>query len=116
MLEDGTFRRREVPSPFYLELRVDGRLVAPATPAPAPTAADAADDDKEKPAKKEKDDDKRLEPQILILSTGEMTAFTLDLRLKDVATAYRVEGNALGELKSERLATREEMAKANKKR
>lgn len=119
VLEDGTFRRREVPSPFYLELRVDGRLVVPAKPAPMPTAKDAAEDGKDEASitKKEKDkeDGNRLEPQVLILSTGEMTAFTLDLRLKDVATTYRVEGNALGELKSERLATKEELAKAKKK-
>ena len=118
VIEDGTFRRRQVEAPFYLELRVDGRLVPPAKPAPvaAPTKAEEDDDEKDERAKKkDKDEENRLEPQILILSTGEMTAFTLDLRLKDVATTYRVEGNALGELTSERLATKDDLAKAKKK-
>lgn len=88
-LPDGPFRPRQVQEPFYLELRIEGRLIKPAATAPAEENGRKAAPPK-------------LVPQVLILSTGEMTAFTLDLKLKDLRTYYRVEGDALGQLKSER--------------
>lgn len=96
VVSDGLFRPRQIPAPFVLQLRVDGRLLKPVKSEPAQTQAkegvDALD-----PVKRA-DDSQRIEPQILILSTGEMTPFTLDLRLPDAPDSYRVEGNALGEL------------------
>lgn len=97
VLADGIFRPRQVPEPFYLELRVEGRVLRPVAPAASP-------DDEAQAATGEarKDDERRIEPQVLILSSGEMTAFTLDLKLKDHAQFYRVEGSELGELKLQR--------------
>lgn len=115
LVEEPTFRRRAIPAPFYLELRIDGRLVKPAPPAPAEKKDEEGDDDKKKSSAALKlgdDDDKLIEPQVLILSSGEMTAFTLDLRLKDLPTYYRVEANAMGEITSQRLDGTDD--KANK--
>ncbi|MGQ0697578.1 MAG: type II secretion system minor pseudopilin GspH [Panacagrimonas sp.] len=103
--DEGLFRPRQVPEPFTLELRIDGRVIKPVKVAEK-KEAEGEKDGKEKKffdneASKKADDEKN-EPQVLILSTGEMTAFTLDLKLKDLATFYRVEGNALGELSSAR--------------
>lgn len=119
VIEDGTFRRREVPEPFYLELRVDGRLVKPVPPAPVEQEDKNKDKNKDdgdfknaaSSRKSRDEDDEALQPQVLILSTGEMTAFTLDLKLEDLPTAYRVEANAMGELTSQRVE-----AKADGKR
>lgn len=110
LIEDGMFRPREVLAPFHLELRIDGRVVKPVPPAPQQSADE--DDEDEEPADRrstarqtEEEERKKSEatqPQILILSTGEMTAFTLDLKLKELPTFYRLEGNALGELRTQR--------------
>lgn len=99
VVADGMFRPRQVPAPFFLELRVDGRLLRPSPPSAKLDAE--KDKEKEDPRKKE-DPSKRIEPQVLILSSGEMTAFTLDLKLKGNPQFYRVEGSELGELKSQR--------------
>lgn len=108
LIQDGMFRPRAVLAPFYLELRIDGRVLPPV---PAATGAPQDDEDDGKPAaadtdraREDADDDEgdtsvATAPQVLILSTGEMTAFTLDLKLKDQPAYYRLEGNALGELR-----------------
>lgn len=106
VLQDGPLRPRQIASPFYLELRVDGRLVKPQAPAPPPTEATTNDDPERGRIADEKMDALKPEPQLLILSSGEMTAFTLDLRLHDRALYYRVEGNALGELNAQRVEER----------
>ncbi len=109
LLEDGMFRPRDVLAPFYLELRIDGRVVKPVPPAPHQTKDDDQEDgdraEKRNSRQDEEEERKKFEatqPQILILSTGEMTAFTLDLKLKELPTFYRLEGNALGEVRSKR--------------
>lgn len=104
VVAEGMFRPRQIAAPFYLELRVDGRLLRPAAPV-APEQLedqerDAASDNRQ--AARKKDDSSRIEPQLLILSSGEMTAFTLDLKLKDHPQFYRVEGSELGQLGSGR--------------
>jgi general secretion pathway protein H len=79
--EDGPLRSRTVTEPFYLQLRVEGRSVAPYDP-----------------------EDKRaeLKPQVLLLSSGEATAFVLDVRAREHAPHYVLEGDALGRIKLER--------------
>lgn len=115
LIEEGMFRPREVLAPFYLELRIDGRVVAPVPPAPR-EGLDEVDDAKaatvsastdRRTEEEERKQAETTQPQILILSTGEMTAFTLDLRLQDRPMYYRVEGNALGQLKVQRAAGEE---------
>lgn len=81
-LEDGgPLRSRAVDPPFYLQLRVEGRPVAPLRP-----------------------DDKReeLKPQVLLLSSGDATEFTLDLRAQQYGPFWRLQGDVLGHLKLER--------------
>lgn len=103
VLQDGLFRPRQIAAPFYLELRVEGRLLKPQLPAPPPRTDEDGKDSANAAARKPASDAKAPEPQLLILSSGEMTAFTLDLRLRDRVLMYRVEGNALGELSSQRI-------------
>lgn len=100
---EGSFRPRPIPEPFTLELRIEGRLIKPSTSTEATPATEKKAFDNE--ASKKADETKN-EPQILILSTGEMTAFTLDLKLKGVPRFYRIEGNAMGELSSGRKEAR----------
>ena len=111
LIEDGMFRPRDVLVPFFLELRIDGRVVAPSAPAPRQSADEKEDEEDEASSgrgtarqneEEEKKKSEATQPQVLILSNGEMTAFTLDLKLKDLPTFYRLEGNALGELHTKR--------------
>lgn len=96
VVEEGLFRPREIPQPFGLELRVDGRLQKPA-PIEDPEARTSND------GRLALNEDTATEPQVLILSSGEVTAFTLDVVLPDNAAYYRVEGTALGQFSYERL-------------
>ena len=74
----GPLRERQLPEPFFIELTVEGRS--------------------EKTAAR---DDAELKPQILLLSSGEATAFVLELRVPNQKSFYRLEGDALGKLKLE---------------
>lgn len=100
---EGSFRPRTIPEPFALELRIEGRLIKPLPTVAATPAREKKAFDNEA---SKKADETRNEPQVLILSTGEMTAFTLDLKLKGVPRFYRIEGNAMGELSSGRREVR----------
>lgn len=81
-LEDaGSLRSRPLPQPLFLELQVDGRRVAP----------QPLDDERQEPR-----------PQVLLLSSGDATEFTLDLRATQFAPFYRLQGDVLGQLKLER--------------
>lgn len=77
----GPLRGRALAEPFYLELRVEGRPVKA-------VAADVPADE--------------LKPQVLLLSSGESTEFSLDLRAQDYVPHYRLQGDAFGRLKLER--------------
>ncbi len=79
----GPLRPRQIPQPFYLELRIEDRPVAPASDAP---------DSK----------DKKIEPQILLLSSGEVTAFTLDIKAENYAPYYHLQADTLGKFTRER--------------
>ena len=78
-----TYTTRKIPQPFYLELRIEDRPVAPASDAP---------DSK----------DKKIEPQILLLSSGEVTAFTLDIKAENYAPYYHLQADTLGKFTRER--------------
>lgn len=79
--EAGPLRTREIPPPFSLQLFVEGRAVPPAVD--------------------ETDKDKKLEPQVMLLSSGEVTAFSLDLKAAGMKAYYRLDADALGKLKLE---------------
>lgn len=74
--EASPLRARNLPDPFVLELRIEGRPVTP--------------------AQKQNGKSDKLKPQVLLLSSGESTAFTLDLKAPGYAPHYRLEATALG--------------------
>lgn len=80
----GPLRPRLIPQPFYLDLQVENRTVAP--------ASDSAESK-----------DQKITPQILLLSSGEVTAFTMDVRAENYGPHYRLQGDALGKITRERL-------------
>jgi general secretion pathway protein H len=79
--EGGPLRARVLREPFYLQMYVEGR--------PVPPIAGG-------------DEQHELKPHVLLLSSGETTEFTLDLRARAHAPHYRLQGDALGRLKLER--------------
>lgn len=74
----GSLRQRELPEPFYVELTIEGRAVK---------NADKSDEE--------------LKPQIVLWSSGEATAFLLELRVPKQKSFYQLEGDAQGKLKLE---------------
>lgn len=81
-LEDaGVLRSRAIAEPFYLTLSVEGRPVAP---------------------QRTDDPEAERKPQVLLLSSGQATAFSLDVRAREHRAWYRLDGDALGRLKLER--------------
>lgn len=89
------FTPRAIQPPFELELLIDGEPVEPVAPAPA---IEAQEDQNEASKKAEK-----ILPAVLILSSGEMTPFVMDLFVPEIAVRYRIEGNLLGQLSRLRL-------------
>lgn len=81
--EAAPLRARSLSEPFGLALRIEGRLI---TPAPKKT-----------------DKSIKLKPQILLLSSGETTAFTLDIEAPQYAPHYRIEADALGKFSLKRI-------------
>lgn len=73
----GPLRARALAEPLYLELRVEGRAVPPAAQGEAL-------------------------PQVLLLSSGDTTAFRVDLRAAGYQPYFRLEGDALGRLRMAR--------------
>ncbi len=81
-IEDaGPLRSRALAEPFYLQLQIDGRPVAPA---------------------RTDDATQELKPQILLLSSGDATEFVLDLRAQQFDPYYRLQGDVLGQLTLDR--------------
>jgi general secretion pathway protein H len=79
---DAILRARTIEDPFSLELAVDGRSVPPVVMA--------------------KDGDKPPQPQVQILSSGEVTPFALALRARGVSGYYLERSDALGRFSLER--------------
>lgn len=82
--DSGALRGRLLAEPLYLQLRIEGRPVKP-VPLDAPA--------------------QELKPQVLLLSSGEATEFSLDVRAREFAPHYRLEGDVLGRVKLERRET-----------
>lgn len=75
---EGLLRPRKLTAPLLYRLWVEGRPVAP-----APDAVD-----RKQP----------LQPQLLLLSSGEGTAFVLEISAPGTQLRYRIESNALGQI------------------
>jgi general secretion pathway protein H len=82
--ESGPLRGRTLATPFFAELHVEGRLVPPAVPA-------------------EEDKDKKIVPQLFLLSSGEVTAFAMDIKAENYAPHYHLEADTLGRFTLTRL-------------
>lgn len=79
--DSGALRGRTLQEPFYLQLRVEGRPVTPVAPG---------------------DESVELKPQVLLLSSGEATTFSAELRARGFAPYFMLEGDALGRFTLER--------------
>ncbi len=77
----GPLRARALAEPFYLRLQVDGR---PATPV------------------RTGDPKAELQPQVMLLSSGDATEFTLDLKALQYDPYYRLSGDLLGRVTLDR--------------
>lgn len=95
----GSLRRRQIPPPLAVGLSVDGRRVV--LPPNDPSEAEL---EKERKSPSMTSEAKRMEPQVLLLSSGEMTPFALDLGAQGLGFFYRLEGDVLGRLKLDRVA------------
>ncbi|MFA5937874.1 MAG: type II secretion system minor pseudopilin GspH [Sinimarinibacterium sp.] len=88
---EGPLRERLIPAPLELALRVEDRPVPPAQELSA--MAEQMQEGKNAP---------EPEPQVLILSSGEFTAFTLDVSAAGLTTGYRIGATLLGKITLER--------------
>lgn len=90
----GPLRRRSFSDPFALDLRVEGR---PAVLPPELTPEQEKELAESTTIRSQREDEaQRITPQVLLLSSGEITPFVLFLTAPGVAAAYRVEADALG--------------------
>ncbi len=98
VVRQGSLRPRRISAPMYLEMRVEQELVTPAAEVGLEPAFAASEDDEDDAAKEDDEAAEGLEPQMLLLSSGEMTPFSLDVKLPDYEVYYRVSGDVLGRL------------------
>lgn len=75
--DDGPLRPRALPDPLNARLQAEGVTI--------PMADEAADED-------------ALRPQVLFLSSGEITPFRLELHAPELDTFYRISGQLSGAL------------------
>ncbi len=97
-IDAGPLRPRQIEAPFYLDLWVEGQKVSPIKVDREKERADLA-------AEKGEDSDARLklnespknrpQPQVFLLSSGDASAFAIDLKLKNYASYYRLECDVL---------------------
>ncbi len=87
---EGALRPRPLVAPFYAELQVEGSMVPPAQDQPAGGLA--------------LDQEQKIQPQILLLPGGEVTAFAVDIKAQNYAFYFHVESDALGRIQYERRA------------
>lgn len=80
-------RARELPPPLEIVVRVDDVAVAL--------------------------DDEQLQPQIMILSSGEMTPFKLELSAEELDQVFLISGNLLGQVELEALSADELVLRGN---
>ena len=93
--QSGILRSRLLLQPFFVELRIEGRLVPPLPAVGSDESSGPADDEEE-------DEAKKLKPQVLLLPGGQMTPFTLDLKAPNYPSYFRIEGDLLGRVTRER--------------
>lgn len=122
-IASGPLRQRQLQAPMRLQMRIENQIVAPVSntslqlavqrdkqkqkktkaASAEPEQTKSADDDQEQNKDKDK---KALKPQVLLLSSGDTTAMTLDLSAPGVDSAFRIELDELGQLKRRTLDNR----------
>ncbi|MDH4458288.1 MAG: type II secretion system minor pseudopilin GspH [Nevskia sp.] len=95
--QSGILRSRSLLQPFFVELRIEGRLIPPLPAAGSDEEGSSAPADD-----KAEDEAKKLKPQVLLLPGGQMTPFTLDLKAPNYPSYFRIEGDLLGRVTRER--------------
>jgi len=90
---DGPLRPRQLPQPFALSLHLQGHAIKAADLQQHSDSNDSDDSDVDNG-----NGSKKIVPQILILSSGEMTAFKLDLGAPHQTLRYELTADALGRL------------------
>lgn len=91
IIDEGPLRHRPLPQPLAIELRVEGRAVPPAQEA----------------LPKEDEPPPPPEPQLMFLSSGELTAFDLHMKAPGVDGDYVLRGSELGEIDWQRGDTKD---------
>ena len=86
--EDGLLRAYTLPADIELRLEIEGE--PPILTAAAAEAGEEVDE--------EEDEEERLQPQVFILSSGEMTPFTVILRSPQSRLRYHLTASLLGSL------------------
>lgn len=76
----GSLRARTLPQPLFIDLSVEGRALPPSAPG-----------------------EELVEPQVLLLSSGEVSSFRLDLKARGHKPYVRLQGDALGRLSKKRI-------------
>jgi len=110
-VDEGMLRPRAIVEPFYVELQVEGQKVSPVA-VDRLKEREQREEDRKQDADQADDDDARLEldskpknrpqPQVFLLSSGDATAFTLDLKLKGFPSYYRLDCDVLTRCKLDR--------------
>jgi len=84
----GALRDRPLIAPFYAEVQVDGRSVAPAQDQQAGASIN--------------DQSQKILPQILLLPGGESSAFAVDVKAQNYLSYFHIESDVLGRIQFER--------------
>ncbi|SEQ65771.1 type II secretion system protein H [Solimonas aquatica] len=123
-IDSGALRPRRLQSPITLQMRVNEQKVPPVSEASLKTAAQRDQQAEKQKAKgeataeaqeaatrnkgKDQDKDKQqpLKPQVLLLSSGESTAMSLDIGAPGVPSAFRLDLDELGHVQQQTLDVR----------
>lgn len=100
-IAEGPLHARALPAPIEFSLRVEGRPVAPAQ-AERVKARPAAKDEDGSAQTEKSSDTPPLQPQVLILSSGELTAFELDIGAAELDYVQHIEGDIVGKITLQR--------------
>jgi len=84
----GALRARPLDAPFYAEVQVDGRTVAPVQDQQSSASID--------------DQSQKILPQILLLPGGESSAFAVDVKAQNYPSYFHIESDVLGRIQFER--------------
>ena len=96
--QDGPLRPRRLPKPFTLSLHLEGHAIKASA---LQHGGDSGASDDSNRSGDNNGDKKPVVPQILILSSGEMTTFKLDIGAPNNVLRYQLSADALGRVKLE---------------